>query len=1089
MSIAQQALWTLAEIDPTSMAYNIAEAYRLTGPLDLRRLQQALDHLVARHPALRTGFGLVGESAAQIVHPTAALPIEVLDAADGGVAPDAMSSLDRIMPLLAPRARAPFELGCPPLMRVTCLRLSDTSHVLLAVVHHIVSDGWSQRLFWTQLGELYESLVRSGEVVEPDDVPTPSDHALGERAWLAGAEYAAQLAYWRDQLSGLEPLQLPFDRPRVSNWTDSGDVLRFGIEPALATRVKTLARRLRVTPFAVLLAVFHVLLRRLTGQAEFATGTATAGRSLRFERTFGYFANMLVLRADLTGDPTFLDLVARVMNTTLEALSRHAVPFARIVAAGTRMEAPVAGMNPIFQVAFALQNTPPGALCLPGIGVEPLPIDVGNAIFDLSMTINERDGAFWGRIHYRTTLFDRSTVARMADHYRALLADAIDRPDSPVSRLEMLGEHECRVLLRDWGCRAPIDHQPALIQAWFERQADRAPDATAIEAPLHAWSYRDVERQSNRIANSLIARGLGPEEAVAVCCDDRARAAVALLGVVKAGAWFVPIDPDLPPARIGSILSDAGCRVALVGQRQQALVAAASLAAVAPPAVLVLDDAVDADWLAVADARPDPAARGLAPAHLAYGIYTSGSTGQPKGVACFHRALCSRVADWIRAVDLGPGRRYLRLCSPGFDVSVLEVFAALGSGATLCIAPADALRPGQPLRDTLVDRRISHAHLSPGALAVLPLDRPFPDLAVVICGGETCPTELAADWAGRARLIHAYGPTEATLYASLHECDPDEPWAGPGPLPIGRPVSDTVIRLLDAEQHLVPVGVTGELCIGGGGVARGYLNRPELNRRQFVADPFASEGDGSAGPGRLYRTGDLARWLPDGRLQWLGRLDAQVKVRGYRIELSEVEVALAAIPGVREAVVMAPEAPDGQKRLIAFVCVESAAVDGLPVLDVDALRRRLAERLPSYMVPAPIRILSVMPYLPNRKVDRLALQRQATELIAADVSPETKAAPLTPDEQVVADIWAEVVGVRVTRGSDGFFDVGGHSLSATGVAARIARRFGIVFRIGDVFEVPTLSAMSALAASRAEARDVPELTTEFVFELPLERDR
>lgn len=1054
MSVAQQALWVLNQTDPRNTAYNAPLAYRIRGALNRAALQAAADHIVARHSAFRTGFSMIDGAACQWVADHVPVTLEVVRTASQ----TAQQQTAWLEAAIEERLRLPFDLARPPLIRFSCFELGQEEHLLLIVVHHIVSDGWSLHVFMSQFGAAYSAYSNGASVAAGTPTPTIAEHALDERAWLSSDEARALLEATSERLRGLEPLEF---RPTATACA-SGGVVHFKIDCSL-DRLKQLAGQLRATPFMVLAAVLQLLLWRYSGQSNFAIGTPAAARSTRFEQTVGYFANMLVMRAKLAGDPSFAKLVQRVRETTLEALTQQQMPFAAIATRLTHAEAALAGRNPIFQVAFGFNNTPVFELRLGELSIEELPIEALDSPFDLTLMLRERDGGLVGRLRYRPSLFGRSQIEKMVQNFETLLNAAIDNPHSAISRLDMLAPSQ-REQIHRWSVGPNGQVVDRLVHRLIEDRVDSAPAGVAIESDDIRLTYDELDRRANRIARALIEFGVTPDQPVAVLCDSRALGVLGALAIMKAGGCFLPIDAKLPLPRIDFMLADSGCAVVVTERRCEQLLANQRVRR------LLLDDA-QANASTIDSSRP--VVPNLNSDHLAYLIYTSGSTGTPKAVMCRHRALASRCSvPW--AVPLGPNKRQLLVSSPSFDISVLEVFATLCTGATLCIAPADQLYAGPPLRDTLERMRITHVFVLPSALAILPVDPPLPNLEVIFCGGETCPPELAEKWSQRVPVMHAYGPTEATIFATVLTCRGTDPWRGSGTLPIGFPIADTSIYVLDADLNPVPEGVTGEIVIGGLGVAKGYRGASELTRLRFVPDPFAADrardtsSEHQLAP-QMYRTGDLGRWLADGSVQWLGRADEQVKVRGHRIEPAEIEVVLAQCTGVLDAVVVAPIGSDGDRRLAAFVRLSDTPTASDAAQIKASIRAHLAQALPGYMVPASIDILDSLPRLSNDKFDRKALTRLASAR-AVESDHADAAATMSPLEARIASIWSEVIKVPITAATDNFFTVGGHSLSAAGVAGRIADRFSIKFGIADVFDAPTVAAMAALVNERESDR-------------------
>ncbi|MGE0803231.1 MAG: amino acid adenylation domain-containing protein [Lautropia sp.] len=1063
----QAALVALARLYPDGRAYHLAQAYRLAGPVDPRLLQRALDRTVDRHPVLRSRVraGDDPQGGERAVFDAAPIVLRVADLADGGEP----SGIDaRLRARIASLLDEPFDVETGPLLRTALFRLAPELQVVVAVAHHLVTDGLSQAVFWSDWFADHAALA--ADEARPSDPQCPgfAEHARADRERLAGAEAGACLAAWRARLATVPALALPAPSPGTDALagSDAGEGVGFTLAPAVTVAVRALAARLRATPFVVLLAAFESLLERHCGQSAFVVGTPIAGRPPGYERTIGYFAQMALLCADFSDDPSFTQLVERVGAQTRAVLSQPVPPLPRLAAA---LRAGEGGARPPpCRVAFAVElaSEPPQ---IPGVDVLREPVVSDAVPFDLSLVVAFGGDQAEGRLRWRTGTVARSFGRGLAKRYPALLARLVATPDARLSCVPTLDDDEARQVLC-WSRGPDTAPSTPFVTRLFEDQVDRTPDAPAIIADDGRLTYRALDRRVDHLAARLRRLGVVPDTAVAVCCADPARAAIATLAVLKAGGGVLPLDPLLPPARIAFMLADAACAVVLAGSAERLLLPADGPTWVSLDATGVLgaEPAGDADPAGGAE-RVDPAALGLTGDSLAYLIYTSGSSGQPKAVMSHHRGLTARVPDRVRLLDLGPGSRYLRLASAGFDVSLLEICVALTSGAALCTAPRPALTSRDGLLAGLTRFAITHASIPPALLALLPEDAALPALRAIVCGGESCPPSLAEVWSRRVRLVHAYGPTEAAIVTVAAVCEPAAPWRGGGPLPIGRPVPNASAYLLDAHDRLVPEGVIGQIHLGGVGVARGYLHRPDLTAERFVPDPFAAGG-------WMYRSGDLARWLPDGVLQWLGRSDDQVKIHGHRIELAEIEAVLGGAPDVAEAVVVAPVDADGRRRLVGFVRPREGAST-----TAAELRRFLLVRLPPYMVPTPLRLPTAWPKLANGKVDRQALLRQATEagnLTRADVAGGGPVAPLTAAEARLAAIWADVLGRPITDGQAEFLLEGGDSLAAMRLAARIAAKYGTPFGVRDVFEHGSLAAMAArldaaVVADPARARDAP----------------
>ncbi|WJE01554.1 non-ribosomal peptide synthase/polyketide synthase [Streptomyces antimycoticus] len=1031
LSYPQQRLWFLDSFAPDSAEYITPLALRMRGALDVDALGAALTALVARHESLRTTFDAVDGRGVQIVHDPWEIRLEPYDLshlpADGREA--------ELAELLAYERARPFDLRRGPLLRAGLIRLGAQEHVLSLTLHHIITDGWSTGVLTGDLRELYRAAL-SGEPAALPPLPVHyADFAAWQRAELTAPRADEELAYWTRQLAGVPPLELPTDRPRPAVRTKHGATVEFTVPAEVSLRLKEFGHRRGTTLFMTLVAASQILLARLSGGRDIAVGTVTSGRERpEVERLIGFFVNTLVLRSTVDPQARFGDFLAEVRGTVLDAFAHQAVPFERVVDEVRPVRD--TSRTPLFQAMVVLQNAPGRALELPGLELADVELETDTAAFDLTFEFAEAEGGvLHGLIGYSTDLFDASTVERIGTALRALLAGIAEDPRRPVGALPLTTPAELRRTLVEWNdTRREVD--PATLRELFERQAAVSPDATAVRYGKGDLTFAELETAANRLAHRLIGQGVGPERLVALVLPRSVEMLVAQLAVAKAGGAFLPVDPGYPEERVAFMLRDAA------------------------PSV-VLDDAASV-WAEEGPAGPPPG-RGLTPDHPAYVIYTSGSTGVPKAVVVTHAGLASFSAAAAAHYDVRAGDRVLQFSSPSFDASVLELCVSLPRGAALVIGEEGPLL-GERLAEVLGGQRITHALIPPAALATVPeaaWRAGLPDLRTLIVGGDACSAELVDRWAPGRRLVNSYGPTEATVVST---------WSGPlaagsGAPPIGRPIPNARVYVLDEALRPVPVGVAGELYVAGGGLARGYLGRPGLTAARFVADPFGPAG------GRMYRTGDVVRWTGDGELRFLGRADDQVKVRGFRIELGEVESALRRGPQVREAVVAVretaptPEQPFGGKRLVGYVVPAPGASP-----TAASLRDALGRTLPSHMVPSAFATLDALPLTAHGKVDRRALPDP-------DPAPVTSGAghvaPRTPMERRIADIWADVLGLERVGVEDNFFDLGGDSILSIQVVSR-ARQAGLRLTTKDLFAHQSVAALATVAtAERDEGPAAP----------------
>ncbi len=1036
LSFAKQRLWFLERLEELGTTYHISKHLRLRGTLDRDALVRALDRLVARHEALRTTFGARNGEPVQRIGDaeTSRFYLVEHDLAGHG---DAPGELGRVM---AEEDGARFDLERGPLIRGRLVRLAEDDHVLLLTLHHIVSDGWSMGVLVDELGRLYAAF-RAGRQDPLPALPIQyADYAAWQRRWVRDGVLEAQAAYWKKTLAGVpELIALPTDHPRPLRQDHAGAYVGVVLDEALAAGLKRLSRKQGTTLFMTLLAGWAAVLGRLSGQEEVVIGTPTANRGRReIEGLIGFFVNTLALRVELTGSPTVAELLERVKRRALEAQHNQDIPFEQVV---ERVQpARSLAHGPLFQVMFAWQNAPQGDLRLPGLEPGEVPgAERTRAKFDLSLALWEADGRIEGEIEYATSLYERATVERHVGYLRRVLEQMAAGDARPVARLELLPPAERRRVVEEWNRTRAEYPRHACVHQLFEAQVERTPDAVAVVFDDAALSYAGLNRRANRLAHHLRGLGVGPDTRVAVCAERGLEMVVGVLGVLKAGGAYVPLDPGYPAERLRYMLHDSAPRVVL---SQTSVIAGARelLQGVDVP-VLALDAP---EWRERADTNPERGA--LGPDHLAYMIYTSGSTGMPKGVMAAHRGLCNLVCCELAGFGPEPGDRVLQFASSSFDACVFEVFRALCRGASLYLAAREKVLTGETLGGTVRRYGITHALLPPAVLDAMPEGESLDSIRALIVGGEAVREPLVRRWAPGRRLVNAYGPSETAVIATVQACRSDER----GDPAIGRPLANTRSYILDGEGEPVPVGVVGELYVGGVGVARGYLGRPDLTAQRFVADGLS----GVAGA-RLYRTGDQARWRADGTLEFVGRNDFQVKVRGFRIELGEIEARLLEHPAVREAVVVAREEGPGDRRLVAYWVGEETA-------EVEALRRHVGERLPDYMVPAAYVRLEALPLTPNGKLDRGALPAPES----GGYARRGYEAPVGEVEQALAQVWSEVLGVERVGRWDDFFELGGHSLLIMKLVEHMRRR-DLDVEIGALFTTPTVAGLAGVVSGGA----------------------
>ncbi|WRZ89701.1 amino acid adenylation domain-containing protein [Streptomyces sp. NBC_01007] len=1048
LSPAQNRLWFLNKLERASATYVLPLAVRLSGDLDRAALEAAIADVIGRHETLRTVFPEVdGEPQQLILEPDRVrpeLPVVEVEAAD----------LDEA---LRAAGNTAFDVTVDLPLRTRLFATGPDHHVLLLVQHHIGNDGWSLAPLARDISLAYAARCAG---TAPTWSPLPvqyADFTLWQRE-LLGAEddpsslVSEQLAFWTSVLNGIpDQLELPFDRPRPKVADYRGDTVPIRIDTELHRALLGLAQETNTTLFMVLQAALATLLSRLGAGSDIPLGTPVAGRTDEaLDDLVGFFVNTLVLRNDTSGNPTFRELLARTRETDLAAYSHQDVPFERLVEI-LNPERSLA-RNPLFQVMLVMHSNVAPAFELPGLSAvtEDLTKDVTS--FDLTFNFYEvtddagEPAGLDGFLEYRTDLSDVSTAERFIKGLRLLLAAVAERPDLPISTTELLSPTEQSELLAE-GAGGPAPEYRFFTDL-FQEQAALRPDAPALEHEGTVLTYAELNTRANQVARWLIRQGVGSEQLVALAVPRSVEMVAALLGILKAGAAFLPVDPEYPADRIAFMLEDAA-PVRVLTSRE----VAGRLPQGGPP-TLVLDDPVALAGLDGANPTDAERTARLRPDDLAYTVYTSGSTGTPKGVAVTHRGICALAATLAEKYQVRPDDRVLQLASISFDMAFEDFLRAFCFGATL-VVPAPGPLVGDALGDYLEQRRISCADMPPSVLATLPA-RHFPALRVLSVGGEACPPALTARWADGRRMLNLYGPTESTISATA-----SEPLSGTDPsasTPIGAPVRGTRAYVLDERLRLAPRGVPGELYIAGAGVARGYLRRPGLTAERFVADPFGPAGS------RMYRTGDLVRWRGDGQLEFVGRADDQVKIRGFRIELGEIEAVLGRHPAVSQVAVVVREDRPGDKRLVAYVVAEP----GSGGVGVDALRTHVGGLLPEFMVPSAFVVLDRLPLTTNGKLDRRALPAPVHEVEAGGRGART------PQEEILCGLFAEILGVPAVGIDDSFFELGGHSLLATRVVSRIRSVLGVELPVRTLFEAPTVAALTGRVAEAGSAR--PALT-------------
>nr|WP_290226170.1 non-ribosomal peptide synthetase [Trichocoleus desertorum] len=1032
-SFAQQRLWFLYQLVPENPFYNVSAAIRLQGDLHLGALGQTLQEIGQRHEVLRTTFAVVEGELAQIISPSFQLSLPVVDLQ----ATPAIARTEAAQRIAQESARRCFDLTKGPLFQAQLLQLDATDYILLLNFHHIVADGWSIAVLIRELTTLYPAFLKRQPSPLPELPIQYADFAHWQREYLQGKVLASQLSYWRQQLQDLPELQLPTDHPRPVTPSYRGTAQQLELSPELTSALESLSDRAGVSLFMTLLAAFQTLLYRYTGQTDIVVGSAIANRNLtELENLIGFFVNSLVLRIDLSDHPTFAELLERVRQMTLAAYAHQEVPFEKLVE--ELQPARDLSRNPLFQVVFTLQNTPVAKLDLPGLVLSSLPLETETARVDLEFHVYKSLDRLACTAIYSTDLFEPATISRLLGHFQTLLAGVVVNPKQQLAQLPILSSRE-RQQLQEWSQILTCEVAPLGAHQWFEAQVRQIPDAVALTYRNQHLTYQELNQRANQLAHHLQQLGVGAEVLVGLCVDRSPEMVISLLAIWKAGGAYLPLDPTYPRDRLQFMLADAEVKILVTQSSHLHLFDSELLQVVC----------LDQEQRAIASQSPANLVNQITAHNLAYVIYTSGSTGQPKGVLVEHRGLSNLVEAQRQIFHPKLGSHILQFASLSFDAAIFEILMALTNGATLYLAPQTSLLPGLDLLQFLRHHAITHVTLPPSVLSVLPAGS-LPALQVLISAGEACSSSIVKRWAQGRRFFNAYGPTEATIWASVAELTVDN--AKPS---IGRPIANTQIYILDTHLQPVPIGVVGELYIAGIGVARGYLNRPDLTAERFISPSLLTPHSSPHTP--LHKTGDRARYLPDGNIEFLGRTDTQMKLRGFRVELGEIEAVLQQHPAVQVAVAIARQDTSREQCLVAYIvpCQQQSVGTG-------ELREFLRSRLPHYLIPSTLVLLDKLPLTPNGKVDRAALpmpelsnSRQKVAIVA----------PRTLTEERLVQIWSAVLNLEQVGIDDNFFALGGDSFLALRLIEQVQQQFEQSLPLSTLFLAPTVEQLAKQLSS------------------------
>jgi amino acid adenylation domain-containing protein/non-ribosomal peptide synthase protein (TIGR01720 family) len=1038
LSFAQQRLWFLDRLEPGNASFNLPLSIRILGSLDHRALQSSVDFLVKRHESLRTRFITDADGVGkQVTFKESLIQLKTIDLSyfcSEEREDEARKTVQELIGL-------PFDLSEDSLIRIFIITVSESDHVILILMHHIISDGWSLNVLIQEMLTSYSAFETGRHQIIDNITPLPiqyADYSIWQRKWLAGKRLEDEFTYWKKKLRDLPPLlALPTDRARPAIQSFRGKTTDFEIPTIISDRVKSFSNRMGVTPFMTFMAIFEILLSRYSHQDDFAIGTPIANRQFtELEGLIGFFVNNLVIRSDISGSQNFDQLIENTRETLLGAYSHQNIPFEMLVDR-LKVERNMSH-SPLFQVVFVMQNNQLGRIekAEYDFVIQPFQADLQTSKYDLTLSIINSETGFYPSIEYNTDLFDEERIQRMVTHFLCLLEDTLDNPQKKLTQFSLLPDSERDLLLYVWpGTQFKYPNEVNVVDI-FESHARENPDQIAVNDRGEEISYRELDTRASFLAKSLMMRGVTANKIVGVLLDKSSTVIISILAILKVGGIYLPLDPNIPKERLEFMIHDC---MEWMNADLLTIISTSEMLGKIPENMEVI--CLDKDWFEkekVDTKETSFQERHITEFQLAYVIYTSGSTGKPKGVALHHAGLRNMVEAYVSSFPLTTSDRVLQFASLSFDASIMEIFSALGSGASLYITARDVLLNPIDLLQYLRSQKISMAILPPSLLRILPADD-LPDLRILISAGENCTNEIARTWSKGRKFINGYGPTETTIGPTFYVVDPlSVPDQG---IPIGKTIPNMKAYLLDDELQPVPIGVPGEICISGVGLAKEYLNQPELTEQKFIPNPWDSGT-------RLYRTGDLGRWLPDGNIEFSGRKDFQVKLRGFRIELGEIETLLENHPHVTQAVVLVREDIQNQKRLVAYVVADNKFSN----LSSNQLKDYLKENLPEYMVPSFILILDVFPLSSSGKVDRKALPNP--EFFLKQTYQKTSL-PQTEEEKVLADVWQTLLGIERVSLEDNFFEMGGDSIMSIQMIAR-ANSAGLRITPRQLFQYPTI---------------------------------